>query len=81
MPDIVWQDAPPDIVWDDEEQLEERAKGLREANPGMTFVVEDGTVWLRENGKDYGIYSRDKTGWIVCVLFRKPSLVRKTPRA
>lgn len=79
-PDIVWQDTTPDVLWEDEIRLEERAKELREANPGMTFVVEDGTIWLREDGKDYGVYSLDKGGQIVCVLFRKPPLVRK-PRS
>jgi hypothetical protein len=39
------------------ERLEAIAATLRAGNPGRTFIVDCGAVWLRENGKDYGLYS------------------------
>lgn len=38
-------------------RLEALAVALREANPGQTWTVEDGAVWLRHGDKDLGIYS------------------------
>lgn len=37
--------------------LEAAKVALEAQNPGKTFVLDSGAVWLRENGKDWGIYS------------------------
>ena len=40
-----------------QQYLENALAQLRLDNPDKTFVLDSGAVWLRHNGKDYGIYS------------------------
>jgi len=41
---------------------------LARDNPGETFVVDAGTVWLRRGGKDYGVYAATVVGVLINVM-------------
>ena len=63
-------------------ELEAIAAELRRDNPGRTFVVDSGAVWLRENGKDLGLYSLILSGGppVCCVENGQTVLHRATPK-
>ena len=64
-----------------DDALEALATELRETNPDKTFVVDEGAVWLRVGGTDYGVYSRAVNGVIVKVLENGVTVVhRPTPQ-
>jgi hypothetical protein len=62
-------------------KLEALAVELRAENPALVFVVDTGTVWLRHEGTDYGVYSRVVGGAeVVKVMEGRTSYVtRPTP--
>jgi len=60
--------------------LDALAHDLRTENPGHTFVVDEGVVWLRHEGQDFGIYAAVIAGQVVRVWNRgRTPIHRATP--